>query len=64
MWNKPHLLNAIADVLTIVAAAALLAAIAVWLVRVPSLPVRQVVFVEALPHTKRVEVEQLLPVAL
>lgn len=64
MWNKPHLLNAIADVLTIVAAAALLAAIAVWLVRVPSLPVRQVVFVEALAHTKRAEVEQLLPVAL
>jgi cell division protein FtsQ len=51
-------------VLSIVAAAALLAAIAVWLVRVPSLPVRQVVFVEALAHTKRAEVEQLLPVAL
>src|SRR5574343_622920 len=64
MWNKPHLLNAIADLLMLVAGAALLAAAAVWLVRVPSLPVRHVVFAEALPHTKRGEVEQVLPGAL
>jgi cell division protein FtsQ len=64
MWNKPHLLNAIADLLMLVAAAALLAAGAVWLVRVPSLPVRQVVFVEPLAHTRRMEVEQVLPLAL
>ena len=31
MWNKPHLLNAIADLLMLVAGAALLAAAAVWL---------------------------------
>ncbi len=61
MWNKPHLLNAIADLLMLAASAALLAAAAVWLVRVPSLPVRQVVFVEALPHTQRLEIEQVLP---
>lgn len=64
MWNKPHLLNALADLLMLVASAALLAAAAVWLVRVPSLPVRHVVFAEALPHTKRGEVEQVLPAAL
>ena len=64
MWNKPHLLSAIADLLILVAAAALLAAGAVWLVRVPSLPVRQVVFAEALQHTRRIEVEQILPSAL
>ena len=64
MWNKPHLLSAIADLLILVAAAALLAASAVWLVRVPSLPVRQVVFAEALQHTRRIEVEQILPSAL
>ena len=64
MWNKPHLLNAIADLLMLVASAALLAAAAVWLVRVPSLPVKQVVFVEALPHTRRGEVEQVLPASL
>ncbi|MBS1158261.1 MAG: cell division protein FtsQ [Proteobacteria bacterium] len=60
MWNKPHLLNALADLLILAAAAALLAAAAVWLVRVPSLPVRQVEFVEPLAHTRRVEVEQIL----
>jgi len=64
MWNKPHLLNAIADLLMLVASAALLAAAAVWLVRVPSLPVRQVVFADALPHTQRLEIEQVLPGAL
>jgi len=64
MWNKPHLLNAIADLLMLVAAAALLAAAAVWLARVPSLPVRQVVFAEPLQHTHRQEVEQALPGAL
>lgn len=64
MWNKPHLLSAIADLLILVAAAALLAAGAVWLVRVPSLPVRLVVFAEELPHTRRLEIEQILPSAL
>ncbi|MGE5470304.1 MAG: cell division protein FtsQ/DivIB [Bacteroidota bacterium] len=61
MWNKPQLLNAIADLLMLVASAALLVAAAVWLVRVPALPVHQVVFAEPLAHTKRLEVEQLLP---
>ena len=64
MWSKPHLLNALADLLMLVAAAALLAAAAVWLVRVPSLPVNQVIFVENLPHTKRAEIEQVLPAAI
>jgi cell division protein FtsQ len=64
MWHKPHLLNAIADLLMLAAAAALLAAAAVWLARVPSLPVRQVVFAESLPHTRRAEIEQVLPGAL
>ncbi len=64
MWNKPHLLNALADLLVLVAAAALLAAAAVWLVRVPALPIKQVVFAEPLPHTRRGEVEQVLPAAL
>ncbi len=64
MWNKPHLLNAIADLLILVASAALLAAAAVWLVRVPSLPVRQVVFATELPHTRRAEIEQVMPATL
>ena len=64
MWNKPHILNAIADLLILAAAAALVVAGAVWLVRVPSLPVRQVVFTQELPHTRRAELAQALPAAL
>jgi cell division protein FtsQ len=64
MWNKPHVLNAIADLLILATAAALLVAGAVWMVRVPSLPVRHVVFTQELPHTRRAELEQALPAAL
>ena len=64
MWNKPHILNAIADLLILAAAAALVVAGAVWLVRVPSLPVRQVVFTQELPHTRRAELELALSAAL
>lgn len=64
MWNKPHLLNAIADVLMLAASAALLVMGVVWLVRVPSLPVQQVAFLGELPHTRRAEIEQVLPAAL
>ncbi len=61
MWNKPHLLNALADLLILVAAAALIASMVLWLVRVPSLPLRQVVFTQELQHTRRAEIEQSLP---
>lgn len=64
MWHKPHLLNALADLLLLVASAALLAAAAVWLVRVPALPISQVVFLEPLAHTRKAEVEQVMPAAL
>lgn len=64
MWHKPQLLNALADLLVVVAAAALLAGGAIWLVRVPSLPVNQVVFLEPLANTRRGEIEQVLPSAL
>jgi cell division protein FtsQ len=64
MWNKPRLLNAIADLLILSAAAAALVAALVWLVRVPSLPVKQVVFAQELQHTRRAEIEQSLPGAL
>lgn len=60
MWNKPHLLNAIADLLMLAASAALLAAAAVWLVRVPALPVREVLIAEPLVHTRRQEIELVL----
>lgn len=64
MWNKPHLLNSLADLLFVVAAAALLAVAAVWLLRMPALPIRQVVFAQELQHVRRGEVEQVLPASL
>ena len=64
MWNKPRLLNSLADLLLLAAVAALLIAALAWLLRVPSMPVRQVVFAEELPHTRRAELEEALPPAL
>lgn len=60
MWHKPHILNAIADLLFVAAAAALLAALAVWMVRMPTLPIQQVVVKEALRQVKPAEIEQAL----
>ncbi|MCL2635523.1 MAG: cell division protein FtsQ/DivIB [Betaproteobacteria bacterium] len=60
MWNKPHLLDALADLLLLAAAAAMLAAAAVWLARLPAWPVEQVDFAEPLANTRREEVEQVL----
>lgn len=64
MWNKPQLLNALADLLFLAGAAALLAGAAVWLVRMPALPIRQVEFADKLQHVRRIDVEQALPAAL
>ena len=60
MWHKPHILNAIADLLFAVAAAALIAALAVWMVRMPKLPIQQVVIKEELRQVRRAEIEQVL----
>lgn len=61
MWNRPRLLNAIADLLILSTTAAALTGALVWLARVPSLPLRQVVFAQELLHTRRGEIEQVLP---
>jgi len=60
MWHRPQLLNAFADLLFVAGAAALLSAAAVWLVRVPALPIRQVVFTHELAQVRRAEVESAL----
>lgn len=60
MWDKPQLLNALADLLFVAAAAAILSALTVWMVRMPALPVRQVVVKEELRQVRRVELEQAL----
>jgi cell division protein FtsQ len=64
MWNKPHLLNALADLLMLAAGAVVLVAAAVWVLRVPALPVLQVAFVEPLEQTRRQDVERVLPPTL
>lgn len=64
MWHKPQLLNAIADLLFMLGGLALLGAGALWLVRFPALPVKEVVFLDVLPHTRRAEIEQVLPMVL
>ncbi len=60
MWNKPHALNAMADVLFVATAAAVLAVGTVWLVRMPQLPIRQVVVESPLNQLRRAEIEQAL----
>jgi len=64
MWNKPHLLNALADLLLLAALAAALTGAAVWLSRMPALPVTRVDFTEALANTRRDEIERVLRPAL
>ncbi|HRE18335.1 MAG TPA: cell division protein FtsQ/DivIB [Rhodocyclaceae bacterium] len=60
MWHKPQLLNALADLLFAAGAAALVVAAAVWAVRVPSLPIRQVVVSNELREVRRGEIELAL----
>lgn len=60
MWDKPQLLNALADLLLVATAAALLTAVALWAVRWPALPVRTVAVRESLRHVQREELEQVL----
>lgn len=64
MWHKPHLLNALADLLMLAGGAAMLAAGTVWLVRVQALPVARVDFVAPLVETRRQEIERVLPPVL
>lgn len=60
MWNKPHALNTIADLLFAAAAAALLVAGVLWLVRMPTLPIRLVLVKQELRHVRHSDVEQAL----
>lgn len=57
MWHSPRLLNAISDLLIAVSAAALLAAVALWAIRMPFKPIRQVVVTEEMREVKRTDLE-------
>jgi len=60
MWNKPQLMNAIADLLLAGAAAALLLAATLWLTRLPHFRLTHVVVAHELAEVKRDDVERAL----
>ncbi len=60
MWHKPQLLNVVSDLLLVAGAAALLAAAAVWSMRLPFFPLREVVVMHELQEVRRNEVERSL----
>lgn len=60
MWHRPRLLNAISDLLIAAGAAAFLAAVALWAIRMPFKPIRQVVITEEMREVKRADVEAAL----
>lgn len=60
MWHRPRLLNALADLLYLLAGGALLAMGIVWLVRVPFAPVKQVEVMAPLVHVQAGEIEMAL----
>ena len=58
MWNKPLLMTAVADLLLAAAAAALLVAATVWVVRLPTFTLTQVVVTHELAEVRRADVER------
>lgn len=60
MWHRPQLLNTLADLLFAVAAAVLLAGLAVWALRMPFAPIREVVLEAPLKYVHPGELEGLL----
>ena len=60
MWNKPHLMKEVADLLFVAGAAGLLFAGAVWAARMQFFPLREVVVTHELREVKRAEFERAL----
>ena len=60
MWNKPQLMTAVADLLSVAAAAALLVAALVLSARLPMFPLRELVVSHSLREVRRAEVETAL----
>src|SRR5512133_1709809 len=60
MWNKPHLLIAISDLLILAAVAALAGAAVIWSARLPLFPLREVVVTHELREVRRSEIERTL----
>ncbi len=60
MWNRPQLMKAVADLLFMAGAAALLAALVVWVGRLPLLPIREVSVMNELREVRRGDIEDSL----
>ena len=60
MWNRPQLMIAVSDLLTVAAAAALLVAAVVWCARQPWWPVHEVRVVSELREVRRSELQRSL----
>jgi cell division protein FtsQ len=60
MWHRPQLLNTLADLLFAAGAAMLLAAFAVWVLRMPFAPIRAVEFDAPLVHVQATDIEEAL----
>lgn len=58
MWHKPQLMNVVSDLLMAIAGAALLFAAAVWGMRLPLFPLRELVVVHELQEVRRGELER------
>lgn len=60
MWNKPHLMKEVSDLLFVAGAAGLLFAGAVWAARMQFFPLREVVVAHELHAVKRAEFKRAL----
>lgn len=60
MWNRPQLMEDVADLLFVAGAAALLVAAAIGVARLPLFPIRHVVVVNELHEVKRDDIAQAL----
>lgn len=60
MWDRPQLLNTLADLLFAAGAAALLMAGAIWVLHMPLAPIREVSVVAPLHYVDPVELEEIL----
>ena len=60
MWHRPRTLNTLADLLYLFSGGLLLAAVLIWLTRVPFSPVREVLVPHPLVHVQASEIEDAL----
>lgn len=60
MWHRPQLMNAIADLLIVAAAAAFIVAAMLWIAHLPLFPLKEVVVTHELKEVKRDDVAKVV----